>query len=166
MKEIIEYIKNFFSSLFKKAKTQDDAVLKRYDLVIFIGVIFIIVYGGFFLMNVEKTAISSKPSVVNIGVIDSSFNTNKVFADVDKMMPPTIIPNNVPLKNTEFFIGEVVGIRYFGLYGIVQEKILGTSGYTYEVMWKNGNSLSTHVFSPWMLFRPEAKTVPPAVLQN
>lgn len=83
------------------------------------------------------------------------------------MMPPEIIYTNGILPSDEFFVGEVVGIKYFGIYGIVEEKIVGVSGYTYQVRWRDSSrELPKDIFHNWELFRPSPNSIPLSALQD
>ena len=151
---MLKSIKELLSFYWTPSKTPQDKVIKRYDLLIFIGVIFIAIYVGHLFYSYQNTNVITKPCVTTpvVSTILSYSNTvkNKVV--------------NVSTKPNEFSIGELVGIKDFGIYGKVTQKILGTTGYTYEVRWRdNEHGLPKDVFYPWEL---EKTTIPISVLRN
>lgn len=164
MKDFIETIKNYLAFLFRKPKTNDDRLVKRYDLLLFIGATFLIIYTSFFFLNVQHSVYESSASVVDIGM-----NANEQHPLITPS--PTVgyaiatTPDTLVLKTNQFYVGEVVGIRYFGIFGIVREKILGTGGYKYQVRWRDtSHGLPTDEFFSWELYRPERGSVPASVL--
>lgn len=164
MKDVIQYIKNLFSFLSRKPKTEDDKVLKRYDLLLFICAAFLIIYAGYFFLNVQQTAIDSKPNVVTIGLTENELHP-LLTSGPNMGYGVATTPMTIVLKTNEFYVGEIVGVKYFGIYGIVREKILGIGGYTYEVRWRDsGHGLPKDIFHSWELYRPERGSVPTSIL--
>ncbi len=131
-----------------------------------------VIYFAFLYVNsIQNENNSTKPTIITFGGLPANNvipDYNIAINNTSNMTVPIIIPPiNIKLKPNEFYIGEIVGIKYFGLFGLVREKIIGTSGYTYEVEWKdNSHGLPRQVFQPWELYRPERGTVPISALQN
>ena len=157
MNDMLKSIKELLSFYWTPAKTPEDKVIKRYDFLIFLGVIFITIYIGHLFFTAQNTdTILTKPSVVNVGKPNTPVNYN--------ILKNRVMSVTVPSKSDEFYIGEVVGIKDFGIYGKVVQKILGTTGYTYAVRWKDSaRGLPKDIFYPWEL---EKNTLPISVLQN
>ncbi len=125
--------------------------LRIYNFLIIVLVVFIVSYSSYYIGN-SKNSVSVKPVIIPIQSV---------------MMPSNIVSTNTNLPNDEFLIGELVGIKYWGIYGIVEDKILGVEGYKYEVRWKDNNKqLPKDEFYSWELFRPLNNTIPTSVLQN
>jgi hypothetical protein len=170
MNDILKYFKDLWSFFWTPAKTQEDRLLKRYDMLIALGVVFMIVYSTHFLLNFQNSDVMIKPSIVNIGTTNIQYNPaayNRTIYRTTNMISPTIIATNMVLRPDEFYVGEIIGVKYFGIFGVVVEKIISPTGYTYEVRWKdNSHDLPKEIFYPWELYRPEAGTVPISALQN
>lgn len=164
MKEVVQYLKN----LFRKSKTVDDKIIQRYDLILFICIVFLIVYAGYFFLNVQQTAIDEKPAIISIGLSENELHPllNNTPRNTPNMgYAIAVTPDTLVLKTNEFYIGEIVGVKYFGIFGIVTEKILGTGGYSYEVRWRDtSHGLPKDIFHPWELYRPDRGSVPTSVL--
>lgn len=161
MKSLIQYIKNLRNT----PTTPDDKVIKRYDLLLFICSAFMIVYVGFFFLNLQQSEYASHPNVVEIGMTDGNELHPLLTASPNMGYAVATTPATLMLKTNEFYVGEIVGVKYFGIYGIVREKILGTGGYTYEVRWRDtGHGLPKDIFYSWELYRPDRGSVPTSVL--
>ena len=161
MKEITQYIKN----LFKSPTTADDKVLKRYDLLLFVCAAFLIIYAAFFFLNIQNPEVASTANVVEIGMKEGNELHPLLTATPNMGYAVATTPATMILKTNEFYVGEIVGVRYFGIYGIVREKILGTGGYTYEVRWRDsGHGLPKDIFYSWELYRPDRGSIPTSIL--
>ena len=66
----------------------------------------------------------------------------------------------------EFNEGDIVGIKYFGIYGIVIEKTLCSDGIKYTVRWRNNErDLPKDSFYQWELYRPDLNSLPSVILK-
>jgi hypothetical protein len=156
MSDILKSLKELLSFYWTPSKTPQDRIIKRYDLLIFVGVIFITIYIGHLFFSAQNADVILKPSVVTVNTSNIPLNSN--------ISKNRVANTNISFKLDEFYIGEIVNVRDFGVYGKVIQKIFGTTGYTYEVRWKdNERGLPKDVFYPWEL---EKSTVPISVLQN
>lgn len=165
MKEFFSYIIESVSFLWTKAETNDDKVIKRYNIVILVCVIFMLAYAGSFIKGLENRHESDAPQIVQTTPNQFDPNYNYYLTISSNTIPPTIVAQQgKDLPADEFYVGEVVGIKYFGIYGLVEEKTLGVNGYIYDVRWKNAErDLPKDTFYGWELFRPPPQSV---TLQN
>ena len=165
MNDVLKYFKDAWSFFWEPSKTKEDKLLKRYDILIAIGVIFMVMYSTHFFMNFKNSNVMLSPSIVTISA--TNIPTPAAIYRTTNMATPKIISTNLVLKPDEFYIGEVVGVKYFGIFGVVVEKIISPTGYAYEVRWKdNSHDLPKDTFYSWELYRPENGTVPISALQN
>jgi hypothetical protein len=156
MSDMLKSIKELLSFYWTPSKTPEDKVIKRYDLLILLCAIFIAIYVGHLFFSSQNTNVITKPVVVSVGKSTNHYNYNY---NVTKNRVTTV--NNTP---DEFYIGETVCVKDFGVCGKVVQKILGTTGYTYEVRWKDyTHDLPKDIFYPWEL---EKSTLPISALQN
>ena len=166
MEGIFKNLKDLFSFLWVKPKTPEEKVIKRYDIVIAICVLFMAVYIAVFLYNLKRTATDNKTFInsVDVAIVKTHPEYNTLIKHTTNVVP-SVVPTNT--SHIEFVEGEIVGIKYFGIFGLVTSKIFGTDGYRYNVMWKDNNhGLCEHEFYTWQLYRPEDNTVPLSALQN
>lgn len=158
MNDVFKSLKELLSFYWTPSKTPQDKIIKRYDFLISLCVTFIIIYVSHLLFTYQNVDVIPKPSPVNSGIPSITFHSNVVKNRV------STITTNISVKSDEFYIGEIVTIKDFGVYGKVVQKILGTTGYTYKVRWKNNErDLPSDVFYPWELEKTE---LPISVLQN
>jgi hypothetical protein len=172
LKKLFQKIKTAFCSIvgFRDApKTPEDRQIRRYEIIVSICVIFMVAYMCLFFYNLRgtiKTEMAEQPVVQSI-VVPPAFDPNyniSIYQDTNTTAPTSISKNK--LSEQEFYVGEVVGIKYFGMYGIVRRKIWEIGGYMYEVRWKNEeHDLPTDQFYAWELYRPQPGTVPLSALQ-
>ena len=156
MSDMLKSIKELLSFYWTASKTPEDKAIKRYDLLILLCAIFIAIYVGHLFFSSQNADVITKPVAVNVGKSTNPYNYNVV--------KNRVITANASLKPDEFYIGETVCIKDFGVYGKVVQKILGTTGYTYEVRWKNyTRDLPKDTFYPWEL---EKSNLPISALQN
>jgi len=148
MKNIINYIKNVTSFFWKKPMDGNDTKLRLYEFLFFICIVFMVIYSMFFLINFKNspTKFTHNYSSNNVTNIQSSINVSI---------------NDTNLPKDEFFIGEIVEIKDFGILGVVIQKTLYVDGYMYDVRWKNiERDLPKDSFYSWELRRPEKYYVP------
>lgn len=102
---------------------------------------------------------SDQSPIVQTVLSTNDPNYNVAFDRTTNTVAPTIISTN-QLPQQEFFQGEIVGIKYFGLYGVVVKRTLGLNGYVYTIRWENSErDLDEQDFFSWELFRPSPGTV-------
>jgi len=164
MKDAIQYLKNLFSFVLREPKTTEDKVIKRYNLLLFICITFLIIYAAYFFLNLQQSSINSSPSIVTVGITENELHP-LLQSGPNMGYAVATTPTTIILRTNEFYTGEIVGVKYFGIFGIVTEKILGTGGYTYEVRWRDtSHGLPKDIFHSWELYRPDRGSVPTSVL--
>jgi len=162
MDETIKYIKDLFSFLWKPAKTPEEKAIKRYDTMIAVCVIFMIGYSCVFLYNLEAKINSHVDS--NTSDVSSDYDQS-IYTSPDSTLSPKYPPTTI--TNNEFYVGELVGIKYFGVFGLIVEKTIGVEGYKYTVRWRTTTrDLPTSDFYAYDLYRPAPHSIPISVLQN
>lgn len=161
--DIFKNLKSLFSWIWKPAETHEEKVIKKYDILISLCVIFMIGYMGVSVFNYDRKAttnVSDIPAFVNQ---DPNYNV-AIYNAPDEKLTPFYTTNS--LTDKEFYIGEIVGVKYFGIFGLVREKTLGTAGYTYSVRYENiERDLMDNNFHYWELYRPLPGSVPISVLR-
>jgi hypothetical protein len=161
LKNIFHSIKeNFLSFIWIKAITKEDKQIKRCEWIIAICVVFMVIYMGIYYNNLKNKFESSKDhSIITPQIISTNNPNYNVAINLSTNSLPPITATNLPPG--EFFIGEIVGIKYFGIYGLVINKTTDLNGYKYTVQWENQErDLPTDDFYNWQLFRPKDGTVP------
>ncbi len=151
--------------------TDDKMKIRTYNIVILFLIAFIISDTVYDITRFVGSEESKEPRVTfSTTVKDSSsefLNHPSAITITSNMIPPVIIFTNGVPSLDEFFVGEVVGVKYFGIYGIVTEKIISVNGYKYEVRWRDASrGLPKDTFYEWELFRPSPNSIPTTVFQN
>lgn len=177
MKELLKifsYFSDAFSFIWKKAETDDEKQIKTLSWVIFILVIFVIIWSSVVVIKKEKTIFSSRPQIVEVPYVPSKKSPTNLFENqfhtsvLSVLDPKATIPLIISKKViNEFFDGETVEIKSFGIYGIIHEKTLGPYGNVYTVRYKD-NSHALHDIDCYVdeLFRPTPGSLPPSALLN
>src|SRR6266567_359160 len=98
MRKVWNQLFNIFKR-FKSPKSAADSKLNKYDVAIVGLILFIGVYGLFMYVH---------PQNIIKEYIPTPIVTNKV---PNKFM--------VPMKREEFVEGQFVGVRYFGIFGVI-----------------------------------------------
>lgn len=166
MEELLKSIKESLAFLWKHAKTPEEKVIKKYDIWILVCIVFMVIYSTVFILSLQKK--DAEPTGV-FSVNDDPDYSIKLFLSTNLVIPG---PSNhsvykKELPKDEYFVGEIVGIKYFNIYGVIIEKTLGTEGYKYTVRWKNTEKdLPTGEFHRWEIYRVQADTIPISALQN
>ena len=159
--ETLKLLKESVSFLWSKPQTKEDKVIKRYDIIIFICIVSMILYGLYFVANLETKINTNTENISNLNPNDSPIIYNAPDTTLYPFYPTNSIPSN------EFFVGEIVGVKYFGVFGLVREKVLGSRGYTYIVRIENNeHDLPTEEFYNWELYRPSPNSIPISVLRH
>ncbi len=164
MDEIFKNIKELISFIWKPAKTQEEKVIKRYDILIALCILFMVGYVCIFVLKLESHIESNTSNISLINNADNGSGNPAIYVAPDTEIHPQY--TNQALTDKEYFIGEIVGIKYFGVFGLVTEKTLGARGYAYTVRWETSDhSLPTDNFFAWELYRPLPGSVPVSVLR-
>ena len=127
-------------------------------------VIFMVIYAGLYVFNLDTKINNNTTNISNMGNTDPNYNP-AFYSSPDSSLTPFYTTN--ALTDKEFYVGEIVGIKYFGIFGLVREKTLGTKGYTYTIRYEDsGHDLMTEDCYAWELYRPAPGTVPISVLRQ
>jgi len=163
-----EFLKKLWGYISPWHYSDDKSKIGTYNFLIVVLIVFITFYTSYYTVNFFKRVEPIKPSIVQTSPTQFSFfNIPYAILITSNMVPPKISYTNGNLPSEEFFVGEVVGIKYFGIYGIVEDKIISFDGYNYEIRWRNNNhELPKDVFHGWELFRPTPNSIPSSILQN
>jgi len=162
--DILKNLKSLFSWIWRPAKTQEEKVIKRYDTIIALCVIFMIGYLGFSVFSFDRKESVNITNITSAASEDPNYNV-AIYNGPDTKLTPFYTTNS--LTDKEYYIGEIVGVRYFGIFGLVRQKTLGTHGYTYTVRYENTeHDLMNDEFEAWELYRPQAGSVPISVLRQ
>lgn len=162
--EILSNIKELFSWIWKPARTQEERVIKRYDTLIALCVVFMIVYSSLYVLNLNFKVDSNTTNITSINQIDPNYNP-AIYNSPDTSLNPFYTTN--ALTDKEFYVGEIVGIKYFGIFGLVREKTISTRGYTYTIRYEDmSHDLMNEECYAWELYRPAPGTVPISVLRQ
>jgi hypothetical protein len=166
MEDILKNLKSLFSWVWKPAKTPEEKAIKRYDALIALCVMFMIGYVCLFFFNLDRKT-SANNTVVdspnNIVATNPNYNIS-IYNAPDTQLRPFYTTN--ALTDGEFYVGEIVGVKYFGVFGLVREKVLGTRGYSYVIRYENTeHDLMNESCFAWELYRPPAGSVPLTVLR-
>lgn len=161
---MLSNIKELFSWIWRPAKTPEEKVIKRYDTLIALCVVFMVGYSGIFILNLDHKINSNTTNISNISNPDPNYNPS-FYSSPDSSLTPFYTTN--ALTDKEFYVGEIVGVKYFGVFGLVREKTLGTRGYTYTIRYENmEHDLMSEDCYAWELYRPAPNTVPISVLRQ
>ncbi len=178
MKEIFEifsYLADAVSFIWKKAQTDDERQIKMLNWVILLLVTFTITWSGYILIKKQQVIFATKPEIVEISYVPSKTSPTNLFAghfssnvlrslDSNDTIPLIISPK---ASTNQFYYGETVVIKSFGVYGIVHEKTLSAYGYIYTVRYKdNSHTLRDVDCYTDEIFRPTPGSVPPSALIN
>ena len=164
MGEILSNIKEIFSWMWKPVKTPEEKVIKRYDTMIGLCVIFMVIYAGLYVFNLETKIDNNTTNISSINSIDPNYNP-AFYNSPDSSLTPFYTTNS--LTDKEFYVGEIVGVKYFGVFGLIREKTLGTRGYTYTIRYENmEHDLMSEDCYAWELYRPSPGSVPISVLRQ
>ena len=154
MKKFIAKIVDYVKSLFSFKEDDDVGQLRRYNVLIYLGLVFLLVYmTNFYITSNHKIESQAPTQTIDFSVV---YVTN---------LSPIVTTNHrviVPTKpSEEFKEGEIVGVKHFGIIGIVKTKIINpVSGNTYEIIYKNNNhQLQTITLDGWLLFHPAKETL-------
>ena len=74
MGEILSNIKEIFSWMWKPAKTPEEKVIKRYDTLIGLCVIFMVIYAGLYVFNLETKINNNTTNISSINSVDPNYN--------------------------------------------------------------------------------------------
>ncbi len=163
MVDILSNIKELFSLLWTPAKTPEEQAIKRYDILIALCVVFMVIYAGLYLFNLEAK-IDNGGTTTNISQSDPNYNP-AFYNSPDATLTPFYTTDS--LTDKEFYVGEIVGVKYFGIFGLVREKTLGTRGYVYTIRYENiEHDLMLEECYAWELYRPAPGTIPISVLRQ
>jgi hypothetical protein len=161
MEDILKNIKELFSWIWTPAKTPEEKIIKRYDILIALCVVFMIGYFGLFILNLDYKINFSSTNISSINRIDQNFNP--AFYN----SPDASFYTTNALTDKEFYVGEIVGVKYFSVFGLVIEKTLGTWGFTYTIRYENTeHDLMNEDCYSWELYRPPPGTVSISVLRQ
>jgi len=164
MGEILSNIKELFSWIWKPATTPEEKVIKRYDTLIALCVVFMVIYAGLYLFNLETKIDSNTTNITSINQTDPNYNP-AFYKSPDAVLNPFYTTNS--LTDKEFYVGEIVGVKYFGVFGLIREKTLGTRGFTYTIRYENmEHDLMSEDCYAWELYRPNPGSVPISVLRQ
>ena len=162
--EILSNLKEIFSWVWKPAKTQEEKVIKRYDALISLCVIFMVGYSCLYALKLETKINTNTTDISNFNEVDPNYHPS-LFASPDTTLSPFYTTN--ALTDKEFYVGEIVGVKYFGIFGLVREKTLGTHGYTYTIRYENTeHDLMNEECFAWELYRPAPNSVPISALRQ
>lgn len=173
--EIFSYIAESVSFIWKKAKTDDERQIKILDWVILVLVVFIVAWSSYVLLTKQKILFSSGPEIVEVpyipsktaptNLLNAAFGSNTLKSlNSNATIPFIISPKASP---SDFYYGETVEIKSFGVYGIIHEKTFGAYGWIYTVRYRD-NTHTLHDVECWSeeIFRPTPGSVPPSALIN
>jgi len=163
--DIIDNIKELFSWVWNTAKTPEEKSIKKYDILIALCVVFMLGYGGIFMLNLNHKVEINTTNISNIESADPNYNP-AIYSPPDSITTHPFYTTNA-LTDKEFYVGEIVGVKYFGVFGMVREKTLGTSGYVYSIRYEDAShDLMREDCSAWELYRPAPGSIPISILRQ
>jgi hypothetical protein len=144
MKELLVLLKDIYN----KFRGKDSAEkLNKWDISLYLLIAFLLIYSLVIALNYEK--------LFSWHLKEPGINLPNVQQYI----------TNIPVE--EFQIGDVVGIRYFNIYGLVTERTRGIGKISYEVLYKDGNrDLQKINVEGWLLYHPPKESLSPLILQN
>jgi hypothetical protein len=146
MRKLWIKLSNIFSRL-TSPQTEADAKINKCDYALVALSLFIVAY-GIFLYNRPHTSPVKETTHVN-------FVTNKVEVFV------------APKNLKDFVEGEFVGVRYFGVYGVVLGKKFQIGGAVYEIIYKDNDGVLQKIdVEKWLLFIPDKNELIADTLRN
>lgn len=160
MKKIFQDIKKFISSFIDDDETDEQKTIIRHNRLVFGLIAFIILYCGFWMINLEHKTEVPPLQIVKIEQASNIIHPTLLYTNTGTMTYP------IDIGNEEFKIGEIVGIKYFGTIGLIIAKSSSDQN-SFNVMYKdNGHVIQVQTFKKWLLYHPQKDTLTPLSLQD